>query len=127
MEQQTLEREALYGYVRPDGEKIPRNVERDPTDHEKPDDEEIRATTHRCRNRRAGGVSRMWAEDVKGWLRDMEREEAGEEGCESRGGTWRLVVKLIQHIWEILNTCSILRVSKEVTLYNIQYGAINNN
>ena len=98
MEKQTLEREALYDYVPPDGEKIPRNVEREPTDDGMPDDGEIRAATNRCRNGRAGGVCRMRAEDVKGWLRDMEREEAEEDGCKNRSDTWCLVVQLIHDI-----------------------------
>ena len=46
----------------------------------------------------------MRAEDVKGWLSGMEREERarkeGVEGQEGAGDSWRLFVQLLQHIWE---------------------------
>ena len=46
----------------------------------------------------------MRAEDLKDWLRGVEEEEEAEaegtEGFQGRGDTWRMLVKLIQHIWE---------------------------
>ena len=45
----------------------------------------------------------MRAEDIKLWLRGMEREEEaereGEEGHEGAGDTRRLFVRLLQHVW----------------------------
>ena len=40
----------------------------------------------------------MHAEDIKGWLRNMKREEEG--GNASTGDRWRIFVKLIHAIWE---------------------------
>ena len=46
----------------------------------------------------------MRAEHLKVWLpRSEEEEEAekeGTEGLEEAGDTWRLLVRLIQHIWD---------------------------
>ena len=45
----------------------------------------------------------MRVEDFKDWLAGAEREEEaekeGEEGHEGRGDMSRLLVKLVQHIW----------------------------
>ena len=45
----------------------------------------------------------MRAEDIKSWLRGVEREEEaeneGKEGHEGAGDTWRLFVRLLQHVW----------------------------
>ena len=78
-----------------------------PTQHHadkgKPSNTKIRAAMMWCGSERAGGVSRIRAEDVKGRLQDMEQEEADEEGCDNTGDTWRLVGRLMQHIWETGN------------------------
>ena len=46
----------------------------------------------------------MYAEDVKVWLaraeEEKEAEATGTEGLEGTGDTWRLLVRLIQHIWD---------------------------
>ena len=51
---------------------------------------------------KSGGASTMRTEDLKEWLRGAEEEEKakaeGGEGYQGRGGTWRLLVKLVQHI-----------------------------
>ena len=56
-----------------------------------PPDEELREAVRKLRNGRAGGGSGMRAEDIKSWLRDVEREEEaekeGEEGHEGAGDT----------------------------------------
>ena len=44
----------------------------------------------------------MQAEDLKAWLKGVEREEKatkeGVEGQEGAGDTWRLFVRLLQHV-----------------------------
>ena len=46
----------------------------------------------------------MRAEDLKTWLRDMEREEKaameGTAGAEFAGETWRLLVRMLQRVWD---------------------------
>ena len=55
-----------------------------------PLDAELRAAVKKLRNGRAGGESTMRAEDIKSWLRGMEREEEatkkGKEGFERGRG-----------------------------------------
>ena len=103
MEHQTKEREALYGKVEPPGESIPRNAERTASDDEAPSDEELRRATKRGGNNKSGGSSGMRVEDLKEWLAGAEREERaekeGEEGYKGRGDMWRVLVRLVQHIW----------------------------
>ena len=99
LEAQTVEREKLYDHVPPPGEKIPCNADRPRQNDEAPSDAEIREAAKRCGNGRAGGGSRMRAEDLRKWLRGAELEEE-KEGYEGAGDTWRLVVRLIRHIWE---------------------------
>ena len=41
----------------------------------------------------------MRAEDLKDWLRMAEVKET-ESGFAGRGDTWRMLVKLVQNIWE---------------------------
>ena len=97
-------REDLYGYQPPPGERIPRNADRAPSDDGPPTDEELREATKWSGNGKSGGASSMRAEDLKDWLRGVEEEEEAEaeetEGFQGRGDTWRMLVKLIQHIWE---------------------------
>ena len=46
----------------------------------------------------------MRGEHLKAWLRlameEEKAEEEGTEGLEGAGDTWRLLVRLIQHIWD---------------------------
>ena len=67
-------------------------------------DAELLAAVKKLRNGHASGGSTMWAEDLKSWLRGMEREEKaakeGEEGYERAGDIWRLFVRLLQHVWD---------------------------
>ena len=103
LEHQTKEREALYGYVQPPGEKMPKNADRALLDDKIPSDQELRQVTKRGMNNKNGGAVSMRVEDLKGWLAGAEREEKAEkeggEGHEGRGGMWWLLVKLVQHIW----------------------------
>ena len=104
MEEQTKGREDLYGLHTPPGERIPRNADRAPSDDGPPTDEELRGATKRSGNGKSGGASAMRAEDLKEWLRGAEEEEAAEaertEGFQGRGDVWRMLIKLVQHIWE---------------------------
>ena len=97
-------REDLYGYQPSPGEPIPRNAERAPSDDNPPTDEELRRAAKRSGNGKSGGASAMRAEDLKEWLRGAEEEEKaekeGKEGSKGRGGRWRLLVRLVKHIWE---------------------------
>ena len=104
MARQTEEREELYARRDPPGEPIPCNVARPRLKDGPPPDEELRAAVKKLRNGRTGGGSTIGAEDVKGWLFGIEREERarkeGVEGQEGAGDSWCLFVQLIQHIWE---------------------------
>ena len=57
-------------------------------------------------NGRARGAVGIRAEHIKGWLRNMEREEKEEHGNEGVGDAWRKFVKFIHAIWE---TWSVLQ------------------
>ena len=105
MEQQTVEREDLYDFQASPGEHIPSN--RDPTllPDEAPPDEEVRSAVKALCNGRTDGASMMRAEHLKAWLRRAEEEEEeaereGTEGLEGAGDTWRLLVRLVKHIWD---------------------------
>ena len=104
MERQTKGQEDLYGYQQPPGERILRNADRAPSDDGPPTDEELRGATRWSGNGKSGGASSMRAEDLKDWLRgageEEETEAEGTEGFRGRGDEWRLLVKLVQHIWE---------------------------
>ena len=78
MADQTRERVELYRVVPSPGETIPVNVEPTDINDDTPQDEELREVVRgmRMRNGRAGGASRMQAEYLKEWLRDMMTEEA---------------------------------------------------
>lgn len=99
MAKQTAEREELYRKVIPPGDPIPINVDPYEVQDEVPGDMEIRAKVKDLRNGRAGGASKMRAEDIRGWLRGIEEEEDQKRGTEGAGNKWRLFVKLIQSIW----------------------------
>ena len=89
LEDQTKEREGLYGKAKPPGENIPCNADRAASNDETPSDEEMRWATKRGRNNKSSGDSGMRVEDLKDWLAGAEREaekekEGGGEGM--RGG-----------------------------------------
>ena len=69
LEAQTVEREALYDYVPPSGEKIPKNVDPPRQKDKAPSDAKLQEAVKACGNGRAGGRSRIRAEDVREWLR----------------------------------------------------------
>ena len=101
LEKQTQDREALYGHVPPPGESIPINVDPRPIVDSIPPDKEIRDVVRGLKKGRAGGTSKICAENIKSWLRGAVEEEDPElTGREGAGDNWRLFVKLIQAIWE---------------------------
>ena len=104
MERQTVEREELYDFQASPGEHILSNRDPTPLPDEAPPDAEIRTVVKALRNGRTGGGSMMRAEHLKAWLRwakeEEEAEKEGTEGLEGVGDTWRLLVQLIQHIWD---------------------------
>ena len=93
---QTKEREELYAKVPPPGDPIPINVDPFEINDAIPEDVEIRAVVRGMRNGRAGGASKIRAEDMKTWLRGAIEEE--EEGKEGAGDKWRVFITLIQTI-----------------------------
>ena len=92
----------------PPGRRIPKNVDRLPQNDDAPTDGEIRDAVKVCHTRRAGGGSKMRAEDLKDWLYGVEKEEEG-EAYAGQGDTWRFLVTLVRNIWETgksLTSCS---------------------
>ena len=86
MDKQTKEREELYVKVLPHGDLTPINVEPFPVQDEIPEDAEIREIVGELQNGRAGGASKIRAEDIKSWLRGIREEE--ENGREGAGVYW---------------------------------------
>ena len=117
MKRQTEEREDLYGFQVSPGEHMP--INRDPIllPNKAPPDADIRAAVKRLRNGRTGGGTMMRTEDIKAWLaRTKEEEEAegeatGSGGLERARDTLRLLVRLIQHIWDMAQHGCCLRLS----------------
>ena len=101
----TAERVALYSRFPPPGDSIPVEIEPFEVEDGVPDEGEIEWAVKRLSNNRAGGPSRMQAEDLKGWLaaarRGEQRETADKEGGgqeDTREGAenWARVVELVQ-------------------------------
>ena len=64
----TAERVALYSRIPPPGDNIPVTIEPFAVEYGVPTEAEIEWAVKRLRNNRAGGPSRMRAEDLKGWI-----------------------------------------------------------
>jgi hypothetical protein len=66
-----------------------------------PSDHKIRDAARDLPSGRAGGASKMRAEDIKQWLRCITLEEDPEKGPNNvgEGNNWRLLIGLIQVIW----------------------------
>jgi hypothetical protein len=60
---------------------------------------EVREVVVKLWNGRAAGAMGMKAEHLKGWLCGIKCEEAV-DGKWGAGSHWRLVVSLIQAVWE---------------------------
>ena len=101
MERQTKEREELYAKQAPPGDPIPINVGPYPVEDGIPPDSEIRVAVKAMNNGRAGGSSRIRAEDLKGWLRGaLDEEDPEVTARDGAGDNWRLFVRLVQAVWE---------------------------
>ena len=79
------ERVALYSRVPPPGDSIPLEIEPFEVEDRVPDEGEIEWVVKRLRNKCAGGLSRMRAEDLKGWLAAARRGEKGETADKGGG------------------------------------------
>jgi len=86
--------------VPPPGAPIPINIDPSPIIDSAPTDSEIRDVVRTLKLGRAGGTSKIRAEDIRGWLRGAVEEEDPElTAAEGAGDNWRLFVTLIQTIW----------------------------
>ena len=82
----TAERVTLYSRVPPLGDSIPVNIEHFAVEDRVPEEGDIEWAVKRLQNNRAGGPSRMQAEDLKGWLAAARRgEKEGEIAVKDRG------------------------------------------
>ena len=70
----TAEREQLYIRVPPLGDTIPVTIDPFEVEDGVPLEAEVEWAVKRLRNNRAGGPSRMRAEDLKGWLAAAKRD-----------------------------------------------------
>ena len=114
LEKQTIGREELYARVPLTGDPLPINVKPTPVEDGVLGEGEIRARVKaRLKNGPTGGASGIRAEDMRAWLRRIERgEETAEQasreggdgamatGVEGAGDQWRALVALVQAIWE---------------------------
>ena len=107
MEKQTVEREELYTLVPPPGDPIPCNMEKTLLNDRRLFDHEISVVVKDLRNNLAGNTRGMQAEDLKQWLSMIESKDkadaARDEEHTGRGNTWRIFVKLVQHVWDTGN------------------------
>ena len=71
----TAEWVTLYSRIPPPGDNIPVTIEPFAVEDGVPEEEEIEWAVKRLQNNRAGGPSRMRAEDPKGWLAAARRGE----------------------------------------------------
>ena len=69
----TTERVALYSRVPPPGDSILVDIEPFAVEDGVPEEEDIDWAVKQLQNNRAGGTSRMRAEDLKGWLAAARR------------------------------------------------------
>ena len=85
----TAERVTLYSRVPPPGDSTLITIEPFAVEDGVPEEGEIEWAVKRLRNNRAGGPSRMRAEDLKGWLAAARRgEKERGEGEGSRDKRW---------------------------------------
>ncbi len=92
----------LYMQQDPPGEPLPINIEPIPFYDGTPSEGEIRVAVAGLSHGRAGGASRMRAEDVKAWLHGIKLEEDPEVGPVNigAGDNWRRFTLLVQAIWD---------------------------
>ena len=117
MERQTREREDLYAEAPPEGDPIPCNVEPIEVEDGAPSDALLRSIVKKLKSGRSKGAAGMRAEDLKGWLAGIEREE--EDDIAHAGDNWRLFVQLVQAVW---NTGEIPRQLRYIIIVLIPKG-----
>ena len=103
LERITAEQTELYRRVPSPGENIPINVEPTNIDDSVPTEDEVEAAVKKLRRNRAGGPSRIRAENIKGWLASARRGGMAEEKGRTKTATeeegedlWAKVVELTQ-------------------------------
>ena len=105
----TAEQEKLYSRLPPPGDTIPVTIAPFTVEDGVPLEAEVEWAVKRLLNNRAGGLSRMWAEDLKGWLAAAKREGTERDKRVKDGGVseedatpteaeghWGRVVELVQ-------------------------------
>ena len=70
----------------PPGDNIPVTIQTFAVEDGVPTEAEIEWAVKRLRNNRAGGPSRMWAEDMKGWIAAARRGEKERDTATKDGG-----------------------------------------
>jgi hypothetical protein len=92
MDKYTVTCEELNDYIPPPGEPIPGNIEHPPLSDEASEDAEILRVIVKSGSGRSGVGSKMRAEDLKTWLRNIEHEEKaeaeGKYGLAGMGDAW---------------------------------------
>ena len=86
LKQVTADRVALYIRIPPPGDNIPVTIEPFAVEDGVPAEEEIEWAVKRLQNNRAGGPSRMRAEDMKGWFAAARRGEKERDAATKDGG-----------------------------------------
>jgi hypothetical protein len=107
MAKQTAKCVELYARAPPMGTPLPFNFPHFEIPDGVPTDNEIRAVVSKLKNGGAAGATRMRAEHVNTWLRDIwhrekvARENPGKTSDMGELGTkWGIFVKIIQTIWD---------------------------
>ena len=80
------ERTTLYSRVPPPGDTIPVTIEPFGVEDGVPSEAEVEWAVKRLRNNRAGGPSRMRAEDLQRWLAAARRGEKERKTATKEGG-----------------------------------------
>ncbi len=101
MVRQTEEQVELYRRRDSSGEPLPINLQGPAIPDDVPSNHRIRDTVRDLPSGRAGGASKMHAENIKRWLRGIMLEEDPDKGPKNvgEGENWCLLVGLIQAIW----------------------------
>ena len=93
---------ALYARRTPLGEPLPINIAPTPIPDGVPTDSEVREAVGELTNGRSGGASKMRAEHMKEWLKEIRREEDPKQsiGNWGAGEAWCLLMRLVGAVWE---------------------------
>ncbi len=101
MARQMEEQVGLYRGQDSPGEPLLINLQGPAIPNKVPSNHEIRDAARDLSNGRAGGASKMHAEDIKQWLHGITLEEDQKKGPKNagEGDNWHLLIGLIQAIW----------------------------